>query len=327
MSYFYLFTSCIPVKGYNRSLIVDTQRKIFFFIPNALYHILSECRTKTVRGIRSSFEQKNIVDEYFDFLINENLGMYINSLKKFPPLNMEYDVPRQITNAIIEVSEKSEHNYDSIISQLSQLNTEALELHLYDRPSISCIINIMNKIQGSSLRSITIIMPYLEGTEMFNVLDKYPRITSLIFYNSGKDDGLIYNENVKVLYKRQKDISPENCGNISPKYFSFNLNHVCESLCYNICLNKKLCITIDGKIKNCPGCVEDFGNVNKDLLCTVINSAKFQRMWKIKKDDIKVCKDCEMRYICHDCRIHIVDKNNIYSKPSKCSYNPYKSEW
>ena len=47
----------------------------------------------------------------------------------------------------------------------------------------------------------------------------------------------------------------------------------------------------------------------------------------INKDLIDVCKDCEFRYICTDCRAYIQDKNNIYSKPAKCNYDPYNAEW
>ena len=28
-----------------------------------------------------------------------------------------------------------------------------------------------------------------------------------------------------------------------------------------------------------------------------------------------------------DCRAYIQDKNNIYSKPAKCNYDPYNAEW
>ena len=48
---------------------------------------------------------------------------------------------------------------------------------------------------------------------------------------------------------------------------------------------------------------------------------------KIKKDDIDVCKDCEFRYICTDCRSIIKDLNYRYSQPVKCKYNPYLGKW
>jgi hypothetical protein len=40
-----------------------------------------------------------------------------------------------------------------------------------------------------------------------------------------------------------------------------------------------------------------------------------------------VCKDCEFRYICTDCRAYLEDPYNEYSKPLKCGYDPYTGEW
>ena len=50
---------------------------------------------------------------------------------------------------------------------------------------------------------------------------------------------------------------------------------------------------------------------------------EFRMLWNINKDKIDVCKDCEFRYICTDCRAYIKDKRDIYSKPLKCNYDPY----
>lgn len=44
-------------------------------------------------------------------------------------------------------------------------------------------------------------------------------------------------------------------------------------------------------------------------------------------DQIHICKDCEFRHICTDCRAYIEDPDDIYSKPLKCGYNPYTGEW
>lgn len=40
-----------------------------------------------------------------------------------------------------------------------------------------------------------------------------------------------------------------------------------------------------------------------------------------------VCKDCEFRSICSDCRIYTENNGNEYSKPINCTYNPYISKW
>ncbi len=49
--------------------------------------------------------------------------------------------------------------------------------------------------------------------------------------------------------------------------------------------------------------------------------------WRIKKDMIDVCKICEFRYICPDCRVFITDDTDILSKPKKCNYDPITAVW
>ncbi|HLT42986.1 MAG TPA: hypothetical protein VKZ95_09805, partial [Sphingobacteriaceae bacterium] len=42
---------------------------------------------------------------------------------------------------------------------------------------------------------------------------------------------------------------------------------------------------------------------------------------------VDVCKDCEFRYICQDCRAYLKNSDDLYSKPLKCTYNPYEGVW
>ena len=57
-------------------------------------------------------------------------------------------------------------------------------------------------------------------------------------------------------------------------------------------------------------------------ICKAIRSKKNTPiiMVSAKKDDIDKCKECELRYMCQDCRAYIKDKENIYSAPTKCNY-------
>lgn len=52
---------------------------------------------------------------------------------------------------------------------------------------------------------------------------------------------------------------------------------------------------------------KSFGNVFQTPLETVVSDSDFMKIWKIKKDDIEVCKDCEFRYICSDCHAFTED--------------------
>ncbi len=70
---------------------------------------------------------------------------------------------------------------------------------------------------------------------------------------------------------------------------------------------------------------KSYGNISKDSLVDISRMDHFREVWYINKSKIEVCKDCEYRCLCSDCRAYISDPNNIYSKPLKCHYNPYKN--
>ena len=114
---------------------------------------------------------------------------------------------------------------------------------------------------------------------------------------------------------------------INNKFYSESLNH-------NTCLNRKIAVDINGDIKNCPSMVKSYGNIRDTSLLRAIQQPGFKRYWDINKEQVAVCKDCEFRYICTDCRAYTEDPYDTsgpdgtnLSKPLKCGYNPYTGEW
>ena len=72
---------------------------------------------------------------------------------------------------------------------------------------------------------------------------------------------------------------------------------------------------------------EHYGNIKDTTLQDALAHPDFKKYWFVNKDQISVCKDCEFRYICTDCRAYIENPEDMYSKPLKCGYNPYTCEW
>ncbi|MFS4432339.1 SPASM domain-containing protein [Chryseobacterium sp. S90] len=77
---------------------------------------------------------------------------------------------------------------------------------------------------------------------------------------------------------------------------------------------------------------QSFGNITDSSLENALNHPELKKYWNLTKDSIEVCKNCEFRYICTDCRAYTeqTDINNEgldISKPLKCGYNPYTGEW
>ncbi|MDR1348812.1 MAG: SPASM domain-containing protein [Prevotellaceae bacterium] len=129
-----------------------------------------------------------------------------------------------------------------------------------------------------------------------------------------------------IVYLRE-NLKNNTCGVVDKYYFTQNIFHITEALHHNTYLHKKLFIDKSGNIKNCPFSETVFGNILNDDVEKIITTSSFKKYWNIKKDDIEVCKDCEFRYVCTDCRVFIKESSNIYSQPANCNYNPYIAKW
>ena len=98
----------------------------------------------------------------------------------------------------------------------------------------------------------------------------------------------------------------------------------------NSCWIGKLNISCDGYISPCimgEKFINKEYNIRNNSLEELLKEYIIPEFWSISKNKIKVCKDCEYRYICKDCRPLSVEGNDKFSKGSFCTYNPYKGEW
>lgn len=324
---FLLYACCLPVRGYKRSIIVDTQRQCVYFIPNTMFFVLKELRMKDIDLIKEEYSNPEMIDKYIAFLLSKELGYFSDDSDCFPNIAFGYESPYLITNAIVVINEQSKHNYNKIFLSLEEVSCQAIELRiLYDIPpkKIKEILDTLNSLH-LSFYSITLILPYSHNFDrkIKDIVSCYPLITHIFMYQSPLQSERIVNQTtIRQIIDKQIE-----CGNVSPKYFSPNLKMFIESQSRNSCLNQKVCIDYDGSIKNCPAMKRIYGYLSTDKLIDIVRSSDFTSVWTITKDSIMVCKDCEFRYICLDCRVFTSNKNNIYSHPLKCKYNPYIAKW
>jgi SPASM domain peptide maturase of grasp-with-spasm system len=101
-----------------------------------------------------------------------------------------------------------------------------------------------------------------------------------------------------------------------PKYFAINVRHFAEAQAWNTCLNRKIAISADGYVKNCPSMPKSFGHISTTSLDAALAADGFKDVWGITKDQVKICRDCEFRYICTDCRAYRQDEADILSQPT-----------
>lgn len=331
--YFKMFSCCITVKGASRSIICDLQRNSFEFIPNDLYKIIFLLSKMNISSIKEKYNNKfdDTIDEYIEFLLENEFGFYCSKdeLALFPDLDLEWDYPAQITNAIIDLNKSSSYSLLNVIQQLETLNCKDIQIRIFDMLDYDQIEKVISYSDGSRIKSIELLISYNENItdkDLFALSKKYTRIKSIVIHSSHKDEIVTDQQRnyfIPIQYRKQKIISEQDCGRVSVKDFSINNEMFTESLKFNTCLNRKISINTEGEIKNCPSLKKSFGNIENMKLSDVCKLNDFRKLWDINKDKIKICKDCEFRYICTDCRAYLKDKNDIYSKPLKCGYDPY----
>lgn len=335
--YIKLYANCIPVKGFNRSVICDLQRSDIKLIPNDLFELLSfqDIKISEIKAKHNN-EYDDIINEYIEFLINEELAFITDTPHLFPEMSLDWYEPAIISNAIIDISNESEFELPPILNQLNNFNCKNIQIRYYRDTSIKEIINIVEYLDKSEsfITSVDIIFPLLEIENIkelyLNIIKKHKRISSIINYNSKKDEFIEpineFNRGY-IAFVTENVISQNSCGIIDSKFFTINIKNFTESLNHNSCLNRKISIDKRGNIKNCPSMVQSFGNVKNTTLQEALSHKNFKKFWNITKDQIAICKDCEFRYVCTDCRAYTEEPNNKYSKPLKCGYNPYTNEW
>ena len=325
--FFILYTCCIPVKGATRSIICDIQRSTFFYITNEVFEILNQ--QFCLQDICDESRRKEIL-EILNYLKEKDFGFFTSEPENFPKIDFSLDdFPEIVKNAIIDFDDNTNHDLQSIVSQLSALGCSAVELRFFDCISQDVFLKYLSYFKKSPVRTLNIVIKYSSWCTAKNI-DKIffnnKRLTTIIIYNSPKK--MLQKPNLKsLIYFTKENIqSSLCCGNTSPYYFQVNIDFFKEALAYNTCLNKKLCIDSEGYIKNCPAMENSYGHIRNTKIKECLENDSFQKLWHIKKNDIEICKDCEFRYICPDCRA-FTKSNNLYSKPKKCSYDPYTNSW
>lgn len=333
---FNLYTNCKIVNGFSRSIIYDLQRNTFDFIPNDLSNLIREFSGKEIRLCFSenAKDDHETINEYFNFLIEKEYIYLLDEeleLTQFPDLDLSWDAPSIITNAIIDFDLINFNAiqidvYKKLVSDLDDLGCYHIQLRFFGQFDIDTISNLLNLFNNLDV-SLELIIHAIEGWKINDYNQYYlshPLVVSISVYNAC----LISREGMpilpQVIFFNELISDSSHCGKISPGYFTVSVEFFTESITFNSCLNRKIGIDSKGEIKNCPTMVHSYGSIYDTTIKDVINDRDFQGLWMIKKDQIETCKICEFRHMCSDCRAF---NNNIYEKPFKCSYDPRLMVW
>jgi SPASM domain peptide maturase of grasp-with-spasm system len=330
--FFKLFSCCIPVKGANRSLLCDVQRSRFQYIDNSLYDLLEVCQESSIAQIKKHFGRPYYkkLDLIIQNLVDEEWGFVTSQPELFPLMNLAWEHPSELTNAILDIANLNKAIVIDLFRQLDKLGCKCIQLRFFSSITLAELDELLNGLANSRIQSIEILIKNTEelGSEdrVIEFVNKHLRINSFIIHDSPVFFD-VESKNCIVLYTNIPITSSKQCGIINSKFFTLNIESFTEAKNHNSCLNRKISIDVDGNIKNCPSMPQSFGNVKTGTLQEALDHPDFKKYWNVTKDQIAVCKDCEFKYVCTDCRAYIENPEDLHSKPLKCGYNPYTAVW
>lgn len=308
-----LASNVVFVKGYFKNLLIDLQNDCW-------YHIDFE--------LEKDIDIENIDKDSLEYMLKQNMIFEIpkNIRKNLIPLNLEYNSPNIIENAIIDRSLKSKYPIKRAIEFLNQYKVKHIQIRWFDKFLIEDLDIVLEMTEFSNAESIDLLLPFSSSYK--NILDRkktFVKISAIIFHSFSLDEKPHNFGFKEVIFTSESILSSNNCGQISPYFFTRNKGHVLKSMKYNSCLFKKISVDHEGNIKNCPSMKLSMGNIINVL--DLKESELETEFWNITKDEIKVCQDCEFRYVCNDCRAFTDNQDDKFSRPLKCGYNPYISKW
>jgi len=341
--YLNFYSDCIPVKGYLNSAIYDLTRQEIVKIPNDYYDLIQYAKTTNIGEILSGISDSDSKQNILEFLAFLDDNEFVNfSIKPdiLLQLNQKWERPCYIQSAIVDVKSLN-HDFEEIIFQLDSLGCEMIQLRYFSNDvEIESIKGVLETIYDTSIQGVEIVVcfnPKLKHQDYVLLMEEESLISKLTIHSAKFDDEIITTFGEKkskatlkknISFLKQKINSHQHCGQINVKSINTPTAQLfLENKSFNGCLNKKISIDIDGMIKNCPSMSDSYGHYKDTEFASVLKIKEFKDKWHIKKDDILVCKDCEFRYACTDCRAYLSDPQDELSKPLKCGYNPYEGKW
>jgi len=328
--YFLLYTNCIPVKGYKESIIMDLQRNSFLPVSNLIFEVISlNLKELTIGELKKKFDgnYNKGIDKYLSFFVEEEFGFFTNNPQNFPNLNTDFYSPYPIVSSVINYSSISEFSIEDVCYQLTKLGCQLIQLRFFCKIDLELIHSIINIIKSSRLNLIEIyIQDYnYNNDDILRIVDSDFRI-NLIVYSVKSIFDLNKNITSDRLFFVSDEITPYSKEIIDLSMFVSNIEFYTESLKNNVGLNRKVCIDIDGSIKNFVNHSTIFGNVEIDTFEIIHNLNQFKQQWTICNDMIEKCMDCQYRYLCLS-NSYVEYKNKKYYKVDTCSFNPITNSW
>lgn len=342
-----LFSDCVPVRGVRRSAIYDLGRHEVHLFPTQFHELLPWMTSRTIGEVLDELTDPDgseaagagALHDFVQYLLDHELMQRVEDPTSFPPLRTDWDLPGEIDNAIIDVAQER-HDFASILSQLDLLGCQYLQVRGFSTLlGLALCREILTHAAHTSIAGVEVIMRHTEGLpyDAYVKLAESERLlTSLTVHSAPTSQRVPLRlplaapdaEPQAVTFTRQRIDSEAHCGVIVPAFLNApTVRGFAEARASNGCLNRKVSVDSRGLIRNCPSMQSSYGPASRTPLAEVVHQPAFTAAWKIRKDLIDVCRGCEFRYICSDCRAYVQEPANPTSKPLKCGYDPATATW
>lgn len=333
-----MFSDCKLTKGYSRTLATDISRGKTYVLENDAFDFIMKCENESYEQVFLTYQQEEqlAIKELVQFLLDRDLIFFTTSPQSFPPISEKWDSPSIISNAIIDV-EYTLHDFKRIIPEFTAVGCYDIQIRFFQSFDFLIIEELIEYISSTSVKSVEFYLkssPDLTKKALKNLTKRFFKIKNIIVHSHKVNEAyIVYSEKFRnnmgnIIFIRQLINDESHCGQVSTHYFvQDNLQFYNEGLKFNSCLNKKLSIDKNGNIKNCPSMKIGFGNYHDISVNEVLKIEDFSKLWNLSKDKINICKVCEFRNMCTDCRAYVEDPDDILSKPLKCNYDPYTATW
>ncbi len=341
-SYFILHSSCKAVRGIKRSVIIDYSRGSTYFISNQYYDLLKNLDRNRIHDVKVLMEDHDSIQLLYEFittLLNNELGFTTSTISSFPEIsNIYHDLPVHIQDMIIEIDQSvfDSNSFDRIIIAINDLKCIDLQIRLLSKFDFNFLDKLMSLLNHSNAHYIELHTTYSGESNKdssIHLIKSHAKLANIFLYESPQASKFVITEASKLdlglIFFIDYSFDKGNCcGIINKENLSFNsINEHNRFMQRNGCLDKKISIDPLGNIKNCPSLKTIYGNISNTSIIDLVKEDFFKKQWFITKDQISICKTCEFRYNCSDCRAFLVDEKDIYSKPLKCGYDPNTCEW
>lgn len=330
--------NCPVVTGYARGCVYDLIRERYSLVPNGLKILSSSLsgEEEMVELLSTCDKTDNeIIAEYTRYAIEMEYAVEIPSSfsKLFQPIVFSWDDHAMITNCIIDNSGQA--SLDILILRtlplLEIVRCGFVQVRFLEPCELSFVERVLSAFDTSIVNHIQVLLPYVDDMKL-GVLEqtaaKYGRLNSIRIYgNYMANNDVQGNLSRPILFigKKLEDYSPER------NRMVVNMKLYCESQEYNTYYNRKMYIDSLGFIKNAPEIAETGWNITQlkdnEQLLGIIHANAYTKLWKVRKDDIHVCRDCEFRHMCVDRVVPVRREDGTFYRKQECNYNPYICKW